>query len=233
MKTSLKAIVISALAIGFASANAQAATIATWTFESSVPTTAGPIAPEVGSGTATGSHAAGAAVYSNPAGNGSNESFSADNWQVGDYWQFSVSSAGFSNIALSWDQTSSNTGPRDFTLAYSTNGTTFTNLLSYSVLANATPNPTWSATTPHPEFHFTQDLSSLLGVNNQTSLIFRLTDASTVSANGGAIGTAGTDRVDNFSVSGTAVAAVPVPAAVWLLGSALMGLTGLRRRQSV
>ena len=142
MRTSLKAIVISALAVGFASANAQAATLATWTFETSVPTTAGPYAPEVGSGAARGSHVAGATAYSNPVGNGSNESFSADNWQVGDYWQFSVSTTGFSNINLSWDQTSSNTGPRDFTLAYSTDGSNFTNLLSYVVLANNAPNPT-------------------------------------------------------------------------------------------
>jgi len=51
--------------------------IATWTFETSVPTTAGPFSPEVGSGSALGYHASGSAVYSNPAGNGSLESFSS------------------------------------------------------------------------------------------------------------------------------------------------------------
>ena len=33
-------------------------------------------------------------------------------------------------------------------------------------------------------------------------------------------------------MNGTAPSAVPVPAAVWLLGSGLAGLAGLRRRQA-
>jgi len=33
-----------------------------------------------------------------------------------------------------------------------------------------------------------------------------------------------------FTVSGTDISAVPIPGAVWLLGSALVGIVGLRRR---
>jgi hypothetical protein len=40
----------------------------------------------------------------------------------------------------------------------------------------------------------------------------------------------GPNRVTDMSLS--ANAAVPVPAAVWLFGSALMGLTGMKRRKS-
>lgn len=36
----------------------------------------------------------------------------------------------------------------------------------------------------------------------------------------------------SFSLSDTQVSAVPVPAAVWLMGSALVGLIGFRRKQS-
>lgn len=36
-------------------------------------------------------------------------------------------------------------------------------------------------------------------------------------------------RIDNFTITGN-VAPVPLPAAAWLLGSALVGLAGLRRR---
>ncbi len=56
-----------------------------------------------------------------------------------------MSTLGESSITLSWDQTSSNTGPKDFVLQYSTDGTTFNNVLDYSVLANATPNTPWTS----------------------------------------------------------------------------------------
>src|SRR6266446_9928561 len=99
-----------ALALVFLGATSAQAQIAQWTFETSIPATAGPFAPEVGSGSASGLHA-GAAVYSSPAGNGSAHSYSANTWAVGDYWQFQTSTLGFSGIALSWDQASSSTGP--------------------------------------------------------------------------------------------------------------------------
>src|SRR5262245_19793198 len=91
--------------------SAQAQILPRWTFETSIPVTAGPIAAEVGTGNASGLHA-GAAVYSSPSGNGSLHSYSANVWAVGDYWQFQSSSTGNSGLNLSWDQTSSATGPR-------------------------------------------------------------------------------------------------------------------------
>jgi hypothetical protein len=81
----------------------QAQTVAQWTFETSLPATAGPFSPELGSGSASGSHAA-AATFSTPAGNGSTHSFSANTWAVGDSWQFQVNTLGFNNVGLSWDQ---------------------------------------------------------------------------------------------------------------------------------
>ncbi|MEM7083663.1 MAG: hypothetical protein AAF465_13110 [Pseudomonadota bacterium] len=54
-------------------------------------------------------------------------------------------------------------------------------------------------------------------------IVFDL-DAGTFSADGGALGTVG------GTVSVEAPAPVPVPAAVWLFGSALLGLMGIRRR---
>ena len=121
---------------------------------------------------------------------------------MGDYYQFQVSTLGAPNVALSWDQTSSNTGPRDFLLEYSTNGTSFSTFGSqFSVLANNTPNPTWNPTTNLPIFNFTIDLSSITAINNQPIVYFRLVDNSTNSANGGTVATAGTARIDNFTVS--------------------------------
>jgi hypothetical protein len=223
-----KTIAFGCIALGLAS-GARASTVAAWTFETSQPATAGPFTPEIGAGTALGFHA-GASTYSSPVGNGSAHSFSSNTFAVGDYYQFSVSTIGLNDIVLSWDQTSSSTGPRDFRLAYSTNGTTFTDFANYSVLANASPNPVWNSTTASVLYSFTQNLSSITALNNQAAVYFRLIDNSTIAANGGAVGTAGTDRVDNFNISGTSV--VPLPAAVWLLGSGLLGLGGLTRRRS-
>jgi len=232
MNRAVQAVAIAAfVTFGFASSAAHADTIATWTFETSIPLAAGAFAPEVGTGAALGLHASGSTAYSSPVGNGSAHSFSSTNWGVGDYYQFRVSTIGFSGITLSWDQASSNTGPRDFKLAYSTNGTTFTDFATYSVLANATPNPTWSSSTALSLYAFTQNLSSITALNGQSNVYFRLIDTSTVSANGGAIGTGGTDRVDNFSVSGSQIAVTPIPAAIWLLGSGLLSLGGLARRR--
>ena len=234
MKNQLK-VILATLAVTSLSLSAQAANIATWTFETVTAPTGGsaaypnPIAADIGSGNATGVHASASTVWSTPVGNGSAKSFSSTNWSVGDYYQFNVSTTGYTGITLAWDQAGSNTGPRDFTLSYSTDGISFTNFANYSVLANAAPNATWSSTTAHSEYSLTQDLSSVSALNNQAQLYFRLTDRSTVSANGGAVGTGGTDRVDNFSVSG--VAAVPVPAAAWLMGSSLLGLAGIARKR--
>ncbi|MDX1914063.1 MAG: PEP-CTERM sorting domain-containing protein [Methylophilus sp.] len=223
-----KALILSTLL--FAS-SVNAATVAQWTFETSVPTTSGTFAPEVGSGSALGSHVSTSVVYSNPVGNGSVESFSSNNWSVGDFYQFSVSTLGFSGVTLSWDQISSATGPRDFSLSYSLNGTSFTNYANYSVIANSTPNA-WSSSTPVSTSSYAYDLSSITALNNQSNVFFRLVDVSTVSANGGTVATAGTDRVDNFTVS--AVASVPEADtyAMLLAGMGLMGFVLRRRNQS-
>jgi hypothetical protein len=182
----------------------KADTIADWTFEVSQPANAGSYLPEVGSGYAGGFHA-GAAVYSSPNGNGSSHSFSSNAWAVGDHYQFLVSTVGYENIHVSFDQTSSNTGPRDFRLAYSTDGSAFTDRATYSVLANGSPYASWSSITPHSEYSFSFDLSSITALDVAPYVYFQLIDNSTTSAGGGTVGSAGTDRVDNFMVSGTAV----------------------------
>ena len=230
MKTIHTAIAVAAL---LTSAGAHADTIATWTFEGSLPATSGPINPETGAGQASGSHQNAATVYSSPAGNGSSHSFSANLWNVGDFFQFKVDATSFQDLEISWDQISSNTGPRDFKLAYSTDGTNFLDFETYAVLANAGAN-VWSSGGAHNSAAtMSADLSVVPSLNNAATLYFRLIDLDTTSANGGTVGNtgtnSGTDRVDNFTVTG--VSSVPLPAAVWLLGSGLAALAGVRRRR--
>jgi hypothetical protein len=225
-RSGLKAFILVAAVVG-ASATAGATVIADWTFETSLPTTAGPFSPETGAGAASGSHSA-SSTYSNPAGNGSAHSFSSTAWNVGDYYQFTVSTTGLSNIQLMFDQTSSNTGPGNFQLEYSTTGSSFTNIgTAYTVLANGTPNPAWNATTSSSAYTFSDNLSSITALNNDATIYLRLADASTVSANGATVASGGTDRVDNVIVQGSPV---PEPMSLSIIAIGAVGLLGRRRR---
>ena len=115
--------------------SAQAAfAIAQWTFESpntplDITDTAiypNSIAPAIGAGNASSVHGARPPIGAIRVGNGSGKSFSSNNWAVDDYYQFSTSTLGYTSISVSWDQTRSSTGPSQFKIAYSTDGTTFT-----------------------------------------------------------------------------------------------------------
>jgi len=225
MKNLISVVAFAAIA---ATANAGSAVdLALWTFETSVPTTAGPHVAESGLFAATsdalGFHA-GATTYSNPAGNGSVESFSSTNWLVGDYYQFTTSTLGYQSIVLTFDQASSNTGPRDFVVQYSSDGINFTNGLQYQVLANASPNPVWSTGGGRLSEYTT---TTSIPVDNAGQLVIRLTNNSTVSANGGTVASGGTSRVDNVQISGVLI---PTPGATGLL--AVAGVVAARRRRA-
>jgi len=223
---------IFAVAAIFAATTAPAQIAAQWTFEGSFasitgssPTLSG-LSPEVGTGTASGVHAS-TATWSSPAGNGSTHSFSVNTWAVGDYFQFQTSTLGLNNILVSFDQTSSGTGPRDFKLTYSTDGTTFSQFASdYMVLANASPNPVWNATTASSIYSYSFNLSAVTALNNASAVYFRVVDDSTISANGGTVATTGTDRLDNFTVQ---VVPVPEPNIAALAGFGVLGLILSRR----
>jgi len=210
-------------ALLLASPIAWADTIANWTFETSLPAgTPGAgvwitnIAAEVGSGTAAGWHA-GNATYSAPAGNGSAHAFSSTAWATGDFYQFAVSTLGFQNVTVAYDQTGSATGPRDFRFSFSTDGVSFTPVgLSYIVLTNSASannegsgksTSVWSSTSSQQSaYTVTFDLSATNSLANQPVVYFRLTVADGTAENGSSIGSGGTDRVDNFLVSGASAA---------------------------
>jgi hypothetical protein len=200
-----------------ASSGPQPTVIAKWTFESgpgNPPSGNGTdisgISPATGAGTASGHHASASTAWDNPPGNGSAESFSASRWAIGDYFQFEVSTADLSDISLSVDHTSSNSGPKEWGIQYSTTGIApFTNTgLTYSVLANASPNPTWNPDTYLSQYTQNIDLSGIPALEDQATLFLRLVSISNVSASGGTVLIGGTSRVDNVTIIGSPIVGI-------------------------
>ena len=221
--------IASAVALAASSA-ASAAIVAGWTMTTAVPaaTTGSNYtygAADTGDATAgtslSGFHALAATTWSSPSGNGSQFSLSANNWSVGDYYQVTLSTVGFSDIYLAWDQTRSSTGPSSFRVDMSTDGTNFTTILaSYSVIQAGlagTNTLAWSIANG-VQSAFTTTVASIAGADNQSSLTFRFVNLSTVA-------TGGTNRIDNIVVSS---GPIPAPGALALLG--LAGLAARRRR---
>jgi hypothetical protein len=190
------------------------ATIAKWTFEGINTSNKGTAAlVSFGSNAAdTGLQVVGsefnfvksnsATVWSNPTGNGSNQSVSSTHWSVGDYYQFKIKTQNYYNLKISIDQMGSNTGPRGFKIQYSTDGLTFTDAIgagsSYSIV-----NDTWAKLIYKSQSTKTLDLSSIRQLNNQSFIYIRLVNTSKTSIVGGLVTSNGTSRIDNFSVSGT------------------------------
>lgn len=223
----LPAVVVTAC--GTVSANAVV--LSAWTFETNTPadvtnSATGPsVVAESGlfttGFTAVGVHSSANTDWTTPAGNGSANSYSANEWTVGSYFQFATASTGYEGITITFDQTGSNTGPRDFKLQYSTDGSAFTDFTggAYTVI-----NGGWSSGTPVNTTSFSFDLSAITALNNDASIWFRLVDTSTVAVNGGAVATTGTGRIDNVVISG-----VPEPSGAAIIGS--IGVLGLLRRR--
>jgi hypothetical protein len=226
MKGKAKTLLASAAAgLLLAPSLTSAAVLADWTFETSVPTTSGPHVAEAGINAASSQASSNTGgTFSNPAGNGSTESFSSNGWNVNEYWQFTTDTSGYQGISLTFDATGSNTGPRDFKISYSTDGVTFSDLTTYTLT-----NDSWSTVTANPVS--TKGPFTFAGaLDNDSSIFIRLIDTSTTAVTGGTVASTGTSRIDNVVIQGTAI---PEPAT---LGLALFGGGGFllhRRRITV
>jgi DNA/RNA endonuclease G (NUC1) len=190
--------------------NINPVTLAKWTFESATSTGSGTTPPsyrpeeglQTNTASASSVHSA-SATYSLPAGNGSTNSFSANKWAMNDYFQFSMNSSGYRSLRLKFDQTGSGTGPLQFKLAYSVNGSTFIDYANYDIpQANASSAIGWSATSPNSNSTLNFDLSSVAQLANKTNLVFRLVQSGTTSLSNGTVQPTGTSRVDNVEISG-------------------------------
>ncbi len=206
---------LASLTSSFIIQSASADVLAQWTFEVNTPAdlnnsaTIGGIAADVGTGTASGGHASAGTDWSTPAGNGSANSLSANEWAIGDYFQFSVSTIGYKDVLLSWAQVSSSTGPGEFKLAYQVNGGGFVDFLNYTVLPNQAGAPglgAWSSGSEIVGYNFSVNLSSVTLLNSASSVDFRLIMRTTAdSTPPGTVVNTGTDRVDNFQIQASLV----------------------------
>ena len=176
------------------------ATLAKWTFEGINTTNTGTAAlVSLGSNAAdTGLQVVGSefhfvksnssSVWSNPTGNGSNQSVSTTHWSVGDYYQFKIKTQNYYDLKISMDQTGSNTGPRDYKIQYSTDGLNFTDAIgagsSYSIA-----NDTWAKLIYKSQSTKTLDLSSIRQLNNQAFIYIRVVNTSKTSIVGGVVTT--------------------------------------------
>lgn len=220
MKRTIFAAAVTAFALS--TSFASAALLTGYNFEgvtttntgvSPVPS-AGSLAADVGTGTFSAVHASAATVWSNTAGNGTAKSISANTWSVGDYYQFTADTTGLTTgVSVRFDVTGSNTGPRDFKLQYSTDGSTFIDFTNYSIVNTAFSAGTTVTTTP-PRFLF--DLSSISALNNNPNAAFRVVDTSTTAINGTTVAAGGTSRIDTILVGN-----VPEPTALGVLAGGL------------
>lgn len=226
--------------------SANATTIAEWTFETSytsfdggssdpgITTASTPfLAAEIGSGTATGVHVdtVSGTTWVSRSGDGSAEALSGADWAQGDYFEFSFTSDSFSEIQMTWDQSSSVNGPGQFLLEWSSdNGTSWNTVTSYSVLVNGgSPNPAWNTSTQAMvSGSDPYELSFSFAAPAATPLLVKLQVADDTGAGGGSIDATGADRIDNVTMSG-----VPEPAtwAGMLGGMAVLGIYRRRRRR--
>jgi hypothetical protein len=216
---------------------AHGAVIAQWTFNTAAPTgTSIPTGSdyiynitgtaEAGAQTAGSQlgfrHASSSAQATTPAGNGSQYSLSSTFWAAGDYYYFTVNTSNYTNVAISFDQARSATGPVTFFIDATTDGGNTYQLVKndYDVLQSGGGGApgTWATGTPRQAIYLVSSAASL--ADNQTSVTFRIIAKSNAGA------TNGTNRIDNVTVEGTFV---PTPGSLALAG--LGGLMAARRRR--
>jgi hypothetical protein len=190
------------------------ATIAKWTFEGVTTINTGSIAnvsagsslADLGSQTTgtlfTAFHSSSSTNWSNATGNASSKSVLSSNWAVGDYYQFKVNTSSYSGLKVSFDMTGSNTGPSTFKLQYSTDGSNYTTFANNFTVTN----DSWSTTQYKSNSLKTFDLSAIDSINNRSSVYFRIVNVNTTPVNSGStFAPTGTNRIDNFMVTGNSI----------------------------
>lgn len=240
----MKQLFVLAAIAAAAIAPAHAVVVTQWNFNSVTPDAAtgtGTTVPAIGSGTASLVGGTTASFASGDASGGSSDPASGDDsgWNTTTYAaqgtgdktrgvQFLVSTVGYANVTVRWDQRLSNTASRYTQFQYTTDGSSYVDLAGG--LFSGMTGDTWYNSR-------SVDLSGVAGVADNANFGFRMvatfappTAAYAAASPTGTYGTAGTNRFDMV-----AVMAAPVPEpetyALMLAGLAAVGLL-VRRRQA-
>ena len=102
-------------------------------------------------------------------------------------------------MTVNWDQARSGTGPALFKATVSVNGgTSFTDLLDYTVPESGAPLGSWSSTVSRSRFSNSISLGG--SASNKSRVIVRFVNREASASSGG-----GTNRIDNITVNGIVV----------------------------
>ncbi len=118
----------------------------------------------------------------------------SDSWDEGadtKYWQITISTQGYRNLKLSSKQRSSPRGPRDFKVQYSTDGSTWNDVLGATITVGNDFTMGVLDQVPLPS-----------GCENQPTLYLRWVMTSNESVNGQTVLGEGTNRIDDIVVEG-------------------------------
>lgn len=136
----------------------------------------------------------GTIVYNVAGGNTSAAAISNSDWNGGadsKFWQISFATTGMSNLKLSSAQRSSNTGPRDFKVQYSLDGSSWNDVS----LASITVANNWTT-------GVLNNVALPSACNNQTLVYLRWIMTSNTSVNLGSVANTGTNSIDDIVING-------------------------------
>jgi len=151
----------------------------------------------------------------NPAGQALSLQGGTGNANNGRNITFAVSTAGFTNIVVSFATQGTSTGFNSNQFQYSLDGVSFVDF-----------NPPFTPATAFGAVPLVFSLAAIVGLNNNPNAAFRIVF-------NGATSSTGNNRIDNIVVEGTSAATetIPEPTSVFLLLTGLGSLLELKRRK--
>ena len=163
-------------------------TIAEWNYtKDTIPATLESCSATAGSGTLSISGAA----YTGYSGQG----IAANNWTVGGGWLISVNAADYKELKFSASMRSSGTGPRNFNLRYSLDGTSWNEIENSAV---SFESDTKKVVKKYDNFSLPEELNG-----KNFTLRVTMTDNASVKGEDVEVATTGVSNINNIIVSGT------------------------------
>lgn len=152
------------------------------------------------------------------------QALSVGSFQLSEYYQITLDATGYSDLVLnSFRSNASDAAPRDWKISYSLTGVSgsFTDVSTYSLGTSAAVG-----TTTIPGF------SLPTGANNNGSIVLRLTATSSTRIDGTLTAANGTVRLDNLSITGTAIPEPSTYAVLAALAALVFRLRHVRARRA-